>query len=1179
MLKVRPLNSLDISKEKSREISLVFRNNDDAERVDFSGNTVVSEDPYDLDRSEDNLFVEDNLFYKPTHIKLPIPILNVFLAGTNLSAFSKLLNACSNIDVKKLASGEAILDISSGVPQVRYPKSISTSEIYISKDHKIGGDAIRYLLDNFDVDVVIKLYLLKKVNESFGYNVRKDMPNKSMGEIVTDNGDVWLIDNYYVNLYDSEYIDKLKNISANIREIILADDSGKGEFLPLITILLNFRDYPNRFKDQIQKVISVLPLGFRPTIDNQKDPISVSYNRLIQASNDLSNSLIVTGSKLNNVRLKYMSMYKKYMELVYKKNAYDEEKFKPLIQLLTGKEGIIRDKVQASIIDFSGRSVITVDPFMSVDTIGIPESMAISLCEFDAVREFKSNSINKAVALEDKFKEALKKKAIAILDGSYICIGRQPTLHLLGIQGFRVKVVKGNSIVLNPIVTPAFNADFDGDQMHANRPQSKEAQEEVRRLMANVNNIFLPRDGSCHLSPRQEMIYGLYKCYHAESSEISRTITYTDDVEFRDNILNQLEMQEVLIDDKCVIGNKEYRSIGYAALKVFLGKSEIQKIRIGVTPITTDESIPEKCVKETFFKHLFKHIRLNYSTKTFIDLVNRFVRLGFVVANLYAPDINILIDIDTSDLKEEFESSISQREEYYNLGFDTDESFSLFYQTQYNKLEKKVLDRIKIKLGKNNGFTELIESGARGSNSNLLQLFGMKGSILKNQSEAFNTIITTSLSEQLSGLEHFITAYGSRQGIIDKVIGTYAPGYLSRKMSHVCRHLSIVSDDCNTEDGIEITYDFLKKYIGKDKLIGEDSVDLLNIKKFCTELIESRFIVGGGVTPLSKEDAEIVFNTKVASLDNNGSIVKHKGIKLRSPITCKDQCCTKCYGIDLSTHKMAVKGTAIGYLAHMSLGEPVTQLIMKNFQKGGVAGNKNLTSSFDTINDLLEMYPVSKIDSKDEPIYHDYISPVTGEIKTTPRGDGTARLSVLDPKGKDLLREKVYVYESIKLKDFVNRGDSIQLIEGQLDINEILKYRGPDEAQMHMLFSSYNIYRDEVFCNFKHFEVLISGLTLYICSKSNSQFQIGKYYSNKEYLTGNREGAEFIKVVKGLKQVPKIRNNFLTSIYLEDVSNVTSRNIIVSGEDSLEDPLVRVSLGLQPKLGTYYPEYIETRGV
>lgn len=1185
MFKVRPSNKNDILRvEDAKEITSVIRSKYDTNNTLYDSYDVVSKAPYANTtgiKEEDDPFKRDTEFSRVTYIHLSIPIVNIFLAGEKLDAISKILPKHYNVYDLSCGKGILLKENSSGSEEVTF---IRPDDFYMKNTpydkniHLIGGDAVKYLLEHLDIEERISNLLVSTCNYFFPSSVTKDKGD--VGTIVKDKGDVWLLDNYYIQMREPSLIEDMIKYADKVREKLLSGDNSKGLFLPEITALLSFRDDKSRFINMVQQYIYILPLGFRPTMDEMRDPLSNKYNNVVKAQNDLKNCMQTSGIKLNNVRTSFMDLRKAYSELIYKNGPYEDEHYKPIIQILTGKTGVIRNNVQASTIDFSGRSVITVDPNMSVDTIGIPEDMAINLCELDVFRKFNRNYKNKAKCLEEKFRYQNVQRAKEILEGSYIVTGRQPTLYLLGMQAFKVKVVKGSSIVLNPLVTPAFNADFDGDQMYVNMPQSKLARLEVKKLMANVNNIFLPRDGSCHLSPRQEMIYGLYKCYNAKSDVSSSTARYENVVEFKNKILNDLNSQDVLLDDKCIIDSEEYRTVGYAALKIFLGSKDYQKVRLGVVPITTDTKHEEHQVTETFFKEYFKYLKLNGSMTDFINIVNNFVKLGFAVANLYPPDINILKEVDTSDIKEKFFNAVSEREEYYNLGFDTEESFSLFYSSEYNVLEKEVVSRVKSTLGEDNGFIQLIESGARGSKSNLLQLFGMKGTILKNQAEAFNAIITTPLSNQLSGLEHFITAYGSRQGIIDRVIGTYAPGYLSRKMSHISRHIVIESHDCGTDDGILLSYDFLKKMLAS-KLINEPSSDYVTIKEFTVKILEGRFITDvNQQDPLTHKTAEDIFNKRIASFDGD-NIVKHDGVKLRSPITCKDQCCAKCYGTDLLTNRTVIPGTAVGFIASQSITEPMTQLIMKNFQKGGVAGNKNLTSSFDTISDLLEMYSVSKLESKDEPIIHDFISPVEGYVKLISRGDGTSLLNIISEEDhRNKLLQKVVVYDNVEFKEYVKAGESIQKNLGILDINEILKYRGFEEAMFHMLFQAYEIFENEVYVNFKHFEILVNGMILHLCTKGNKNFRVGNYYSNKEFIKGNTEGCKFIKVLRGLKQIPKIRNDFLTSIYLEDVNKTVSRNIVTSGIDNLDDPLVRITLGLDSGLGTgHNDEYLDTRGI
>ncbi len=1177
MLYVRPLNKKDILDSYSKEIKSIITKGRSDNILD-SNYDVLSKTPY-------NSIIDDDLvdtiqYTKRTHISLATPILNVILAGNNSDVIRKLFN--DSIPIHDIVKGSCVVELlNDGGYKFLKADSIKDT-IYNNEKHLIGGEAVLFLLGTIDICNQIAEYLLLCINKVIDYNLRKNLPNKSIGYINKSNNDkcIWVLEDYFLHSYIEGQEEYLNEVCEEVRKSIFISESGKGILLPIITVLLSFERNPKVFYDMVQDFIPILPYGFRPSIGDRKHPLSELFNRVVRTNNVLKSSILTPNCKLNFVRQNYSAMYRTYIDLILVRNKYDAKNYKSIKEMLVGKTAIIREDVQGTVIDNAGRTVITVDPFMSVDSIGIPKEMAFNLCEYKAIKEFKSSEINKVKCLNRSNKELMQSIAQNILNKSYILAGRQPTLHLLGLQGFKAVSVEGSSIKINPLVTTAYNADFDGDQMWVQLPQSEEAQKEASTIVANINNAFLPRDGSCHMYPKMEMVYGLFKCYNASSDSCSRTYMFESESLFRYEILDKLSSQEIFITDKCIVNGKKYDTIGKACLDIYLIKNDIRSFIMGVVPLSKNKNIKEKCVGEKFYKEILKYVHMQYGPDMFVKIANNLVRLGFTVSNLYHVDISVIKSVNTSDIKEEFDTFISKRQDFYNLGFDTEESYTLFYSDAYNKLEEKVIKRIKETLGEDNGFVQLISSGARGSKSNLLQLFGMKGIILKNKNEVFNVVIKNSLNDGLTGLEHFITAYGSREGIIEKVVGTYAPGYLSRKMSHITRHTNIVSKDCGTTNGILISYDFMCKMYGIDNLSNDNFLDYITIKKYTCNILATRYIVGGPDRCLSYKDAEEIFDSKIAKFDTTTAVIlKYSGVKMRSPITCEDPCCVKCYGVNLLTNKECIVGAPVGYLAYSSIGEPVTQLSMKNFQKGGVAGNKNITSAIDMISDIFEMYPASKIDSKNEAITHDYISPVEGKIKVNPRGDGTSKLLIINDDGINKLRETVYIYDNVELKNNIKVGESIQKYEGILDINEILRYRGVEDAQMHMMFSVYNLFVDEVFVNIKHFEILIAGMTLYLCYKSNGSFRTGNYYSIKEYMEGDKEDALFYKVIRGIKQVPKVKNDFLTSIYSEDLGSVIQRNIVTSGYDSLTDPFVRVTLGLKPELGTYYPDYINSRGV
>ena len=1186
MLKVRPLTKGDLHDHKSYPIGNTPSMNDD--KYDILLSDAIYKDNV-VSSSKVAIRESNKEYIRYAHIETYISIPNKFLLGNTYGTLKKLFKYTPGLipeDAVRMATGSTIVKKLKKNPtnfkdiEILRPGVIDKTARYDNVEHSyyIGGDAIKLVLLLFKdvVDIAIKNLLLATIKKELPREYKDK--NTYIGDVISGQTKGYgIVDDFFFIPADATIDNLVRDKITEIQRILFIKNNIKGDFLPDITVLLAFRRNPENVINMCQNFVYVIPRGFRPSDEQGVHPLTKLYAEFYETTQHMMHTLMNQASTLSDVQMAYQEMNRSYSDLIIECTSHKRDlQYSAILESVKGKEGIFRNNVQAAFIDYSGRSVITVDPNMPVDTVGIPAEVAKDLGCLDTIDTFIEDGETSVIdAKNEQHYELFKARAIDVMEGTYILIGRQPTLYLLGMQAFKVKIVDGNSIVLNPLVTPAFNADFDGDQMHMSYPISPGAKKDVSTIMANVNNIFLPKDGSCTIYPRHEIIYGLYVAYNIQPN--GPTVSYASREDFLSNVFNDLKLINIYLDNPCNVGGTSYRTVGYAILKNTLGIDDISNnIRLGVVPITTDTSKPEKCVNEDFYKALFTKIRIDNGVNVFKVVVDYIIKAGFTVANLYAPDIDLLKDIDTSKVKQEFLHSLNERQRLYNLGFETDESYSLYYTKELNSLEKKVDNIILETLGKENGYIQLKDSGARGSMSNIRQIFGMKGSIQKSRSEVFNTSINKSLVDGMTSLEHFITAYGSRDGIIDKVIRTHQPGYLSRLMSHTARNLYVKRDDCHTHNGIKLTFSFLKKMFGSANLKGDPDYDYAQIKDYFVSIVQGRFLVGHDEMLKNINTIQQIFHDEVASLDNS-TITEKEGVLLRSPITCSDPCCVKCYGEDVMTKHLVAKGTYIGYLAAQSIGEPVTQLIMKNFQKGGVAGKKNITNSFTDINNLLLMTPLSS-EKSSEPIVHDYISPVEGRVFITPHGNQVGFLNILNEAGKNVLREKVMVPLNVKYKKYVKRGDSIQEVEGILDPNEVLAIRGFDEAKYFILFQAYNIFRmNSVNVNFKHFECLVNGMIMYLCTVSNDDFKAGKYYTREEYLSGVTLGATFIPTLRGIKNLQEVKNDSLTALFLEQVAKVAQRNILVSGEDSLTNPSVRIALGLQLPGGSTMDGYRDER--
>ena len=1184
MVRIRPIRQRDIMYISGGEVTQPTGAEDYS--IDSSPESTkifgrVADDT-DADKIKENV----DIYNKRGHIALAIPVLNFFLAGSEFNVLKKLFP--SN-DIARIASGQVMYDVNT---RSEVTADNQTGKVYNS-DILIGGDYLLKLIDDMDVESELLEEALLLAEDAAKVCFKEKLIERCKGVVMKwsftyDSGaipvfeDIYCTPTYCGNCLSSSVMKRIEfEIKQNLVKVL-------DNYESRLTLLLSLRDDKSPLRDQIMENIIVLPVGYRPRFQKKRHKLTVAYDNIIRRNEELKDLIRLSSPSLSTVRTQYVELVNEIKNLMTVKAEVYDKQYKTIMDLLKGKKGLIRDKMEGSRIDYSARSVIIVDPDMSVDTIGVPVGIIERLAELDVFEHLelpknaktedsqnakrKGNGGNKSIFLRRQLAETRRDMAVKLMDGAYGITGRQPTLYMLGIQGFKIKVVEGSAVKLSPLVCPAFNADFDGDQMHFEIPIGKRAKKEVEKLMASTENIFLPRSGDCHIAPRQEIIHGLWVANTVESGrEEPNEVTIHDE----DAFLEDIRTQRINVYDTVTLDG-ECMTAGNAAIKLCLPPSW-RGCRLGVIPITRDQSVTEKPVTEKFFKELLREIGI-HDRANFVDTVNKLVRLGFAITNIFPPSIPVVNAPDVSYLIDEFDKRISAREELYDLGFETEKAYASFFSTEYDAMESKMNDVLRASFTDENGFVQMMKSGARGNISNIRQTFGMKGRVMKNSVESFNAILKHSLVQQLTGLEHFVTAYGARQGLIDKSIETYGPGYLSRQMSHAAAGFYITTEDCGTKNGIHLTFEFLRQFVDQGSLSGGDLAQVGDVHKLVRKMLIGRYVQEYPEMITTDEEADELYYKYIAST-KNGIVQRGTGLHLRSPLTCENPCCVKCYGVNLLTNKIVRVGTPVGFIASQAIGEPGTQLTMKNFQSGGVAGVKNLTSSFQTVQTYFRMVDLAGRTSGTEPISYDFISPVEGEVQTIAMGDGTKRLLILredsDGNLKNVLRKAVYLYDSVKVKDYVKRGDSIQLIQGDLHINEILELRSPEEAKSYLSVFLFNLFQKEVFVSLKHFEIIVASMSFKLCIKGAHYFKTGLYYTLQEYYSHNHSSSEFIDRLVGVDDVPRYRNDMLDGILYENIQKCVERSIITSGRDELKHPITRYSLGLPLGVGSDIPGYLE----
>lgn len=1236
-VKIRPMQEKDFIKTAGAMFVTQPDNSSNASAVAMSifGNPVNKPDPITKHKSVD-------IYYKTGVIKLAISYANYFLCGKNLALLNKMMprrmfsDRFDKICVATIMNCEYIYDLDEH-DFINVNSGNNMTKQYDSSRYLIGGDCLKFFMERFNVEAEIELEILNIGVTCLGSAAKATMRNTKMEcfdkekiRVTTVETPFHFIDKYYLkveqekrsngSIYDPNFDDELVSAFTDTvnKNVISKITSHRLCYL----LQMRNKNYYENFLNLVQGYIAVLPLGYRLGTETEQSTITQAYNKLIQANIKLSNTLLQGSHDIQRVVNDYKELIKwiKYVTIDHKAVQNPVAGYRSLVESIVGKQGTVRSKLQSVVVDNAGRSVIVADTYMSIDSVGVPYTMLREMCDvaylkyldrreelfnskgtnknthrmtpkdkLQKLEEFKSDAnfnkmkefIDKLCDVEGVQQDITYKICREIYPRFMITFGRQPTLYRLGIQAFKAVPVEGNAIRVAPLCVLAFNADFDGDQMHLSLPVSIEAQNEVADLMSNIKNIYFPRDGSCHIYPRHEIIYGLWYAskQKPDGDVVINAPKLTDEV--RQMIFDMVMYDQEPLNSAVVIGGYTW-SLGQIAVKCCAGTRYADYI-IGSktmkkanklysnrsTPIINDEE--DGICTDKWCKQLLTliHDESQGGERLFIETVNNYTQIGTCIATNYPMDINLMDLPDISKYVNEFESDVKDVQEAYDLGFETEASYKREYGKAYGRMKDK-LERALFKpdgelyVGDDNGFLQMWKSGCRGSGSTMFQMFAMKGRMQKNSQENFNAIITSSMSTGLSGLAHMVTAYGGRQGQIDKSIETATPGYLYRTMLHSDCSFVITELDCGTTKGLLLNWEFLKMMIGEAN--AGNSIVFKKAESMFTDLVTDRYLVekpDGVVERDSVSGKNGIFRAMVADYDvTTDTITVKPGVHLRSIITCSNPCCARCYGKDLGRHTNPKIRMAIGEEAAQSIGEPAAQLILKNFQKGGVASEGGLTSAFGLIQHYIKLQTIDKAKAR-EPKSTDIVSPYTGEVKELYLDNMTKQVDIVDANGKPLNRVSYYFYSGIPLKSYVHRGETLMIDIGDLELDNVRDVLGTDYMILYLTVKLWQIFIDQG-VNVKHFEVLVASMIHYNCKVSFENFKAGLAYNLIEYWRdgGYKSPESFYITVYGVDRTPHVSNDALRGFFFERQTEAISQHVLRSDEDTLTDNYVRLSLGL-----------------
>ncbi len=942
-----------------------------------------------------------------------------------------------------------------------------------------------------------------------------------------------------------------------------------------LEVIEAFRASDNKPEWMILDVIPVIPPDLRPMVQLDGGRFATSdlndlYRRVINRNNRL-NRLLELGAPDIIVRNEKRMLQEAVDALIDNGRrgrpvtGPGNRPLKSLSDMLKGKQGRFRQNLLGKRVDYSGRSVIVVGPELKFYQCGLPKKMALELFKPFVMKKLVGDGYVHNIKSAKRMVERIKSEVWGVLEEVIkehpVLLNRAPTLHRLGIQAFEPILVEGKAIKLHPLVCTAYNADFDGDQMAVHVPLTVEAQAEARFLMLSTNNILAPKDGSPITTPTQDMVLGSYYLTIKVAGECGEGMVFSS-------------FEEMLMA-------YENRIIGlHATVKVRLKRSEYDSgnlVESTVGRFIFNENIPQDLGFVDRSKDPF-----NLEIDTLVDkkflgkIIDRcFRKHGNTVTAMMLDHIKSLgfkfstrgaITISVSDMKipESKERLISEAEEKvdkykkaYRRGLISDEERYESVIKTWQETTGKVTDALMENLGDLNNVFIMAHSGARGSKNQIRQLAGMRGLMANATGHTVEIPITSNFREGLSILEYFISTTGARKGLADTALRTADSGYLTRRLVDVSQDVIVTELDCGTETGIEVSaFKDGKEVIEPlyDRIVGRYSLEDVLHPETDELLVKAHEMI-------TEDDGEKVIDAGI------------KQVKIRTVLNCEADhgVCGKCYGKNLATGKAVNVGEAVGIIAAQSIGEPGTQLTMRTFHTGGVAGG-DITQGLPRVEELFEAR---------KPKGLAIISEIGGvvSIKDTTK---KREVSVTLDDGETKTYQIAYG-SRIKVKEgqHIKAGD--ELTEGSVNPHDILRIKGTQGVEEYITREVQRVYRMQgVDINDRHIEIIVRQMLSRVKVEESGDTELlpGGLVSISEFnkenekvkLSGGKP-ATFKRVLLGITKASLATESFLSAASFQETTRVLTEAAIKGKEDRLLGLKENVIIGKLIPAGTGMKKY------
>lgn len=1140
------------------------------------------------------------------HIDLAVPVAHIWYVRGISSAIAAILNITSTsleriiyfASFVTMEINQEVLSQSTESLESEYKKYLDE----IKNDQSAGSDASRELKK-------------QKINAAY-QNAKSELKDIKVGEIISEQKYHDLTLKYGQIITVNIGAEAIKELLSRIdleKEIEktsgdLKKDSGinRRRSLKRLKLLYNLKNAQIEPKWLILNRIPVIPPDLRPMVQLDGGRFAASdlndlYRRVLNRNNRLKRLITQEAPEVicRNEKRMLQEAVDALIDNAARKgkvaqSAGGKRKLRSLSDMIRGKQGRFRQNLLGKRVDYSGRSVIVVGPKLKLHQCGIPKVMALELFKpFVIGRLIKDgyvHNVKNATRLIDRKEEFIWDILEDITRNHHVLLNRAPTLHRLGIQAFQPVLIEGKAIQIHPLVCSAFNADFDGDQMAVHVPLSKLAKKEAKEILLSTNNLLKPASGQPIVTPRQDMILGLYYLTLDNKSKTEEEKMYSS----IDEAIVAYDLNKISLHQKIKVFDNDNVMIKTTVGKVLI--NEVIPDEIGFVNTTLDDKGIQKLISEIY--------RKLGSEKT-VAVVDNLKNLGFKFAQksgitFSASDIKV--PANKKSILNEAEKKLSQIDNLYQKGLLTDqEKYSKtveLWMEVSNKIEKDMISGF---LPGNDIYT-IYKSGARGNVSQINQIAGMKGLVADPTGNIIELPIRSNFKDGLSVFEYFVSTHGSRKGRADTALRTSEAGYLTRRLVDVSQDTVISEKYCGTKNARVI------------------SQELYGDKEEWTKHIIGR-VLAKSIGKIKK--GQLVTETDVKIIEESGV----KSVEIFSILGCESEngVCQYCYGQDLATGELVNIGSTVGVVAAQAIGEPGTQLTMRTFHTGGAAG-EDITSGLPRIEELFEARTpknpacvadfagivtmekknneISVIVSGSEEKDHQIVIPKEYSLEVKNGDNVKAKQIIAQSKKKKVLRApvsgkvkvskgKVTIFGKGKIiKEYiipkvtpllVTEGDKVikgqALSEGHYDLKQSMELRGSQATQNYIITEVQKIYLSQgQHINDKHLEVIVKQMTSkakIVWSDDHMNYLPGQIVSVKQLEEENYQRkksgnklVEYQNIIMGMSRVALRTKSFLSAASFMETTSVLVDAAMSGKTDQLEGLKENIIIGKLIPAGT-----------